>query len=103
MASVSQQAPGKTVTIQLLGQRMALRAGQDPKHIERLASYVRRKGDEIAAAGPVNSTKLAVLVALNIAEDYFAMLEDTRALRREVGERAQALLQELDALDGHRP
>jgi cell division protein ZapA len=86
-----------SVEVQILGQRMILKAEDDPKHVERLASYVKRKIDEIAAGGPVSSSKLAVLAAINIADDYFRALEETRELKRQVAGKSRALLAELEA------
>ena len=39
---------------------------------------------------------LAVLAALNIADDYFRALEETRELKRQVALKSRALLRELD-------
>jgi len=84
------------VEVQLLGQRMLLRSDEDPRHVERLASYVKRKVDEVAANGPVTSSKIALLAALNIADDYFRALEEARELKRQVAMKSRALLRELD-------
>ncbi len=85
-----------SVEVQLLGQRMALKADEDPKHVERLVGYVKRKVDELSANGPISSQKLALLAALNIADDYFRALDEARELKRQVAQRSRALLYELD-------
>ena len=84
------------VEVQILGQRLILKGAEDPRHVERLASYVKRKVDEIAAKGPVSSPKLAVLVALNIADDYFRAMEEAQDFKRQVANRSRTLLHELD-------
>jgi cell division protein ZapA len=89
-------SPKNTVEIQILGQRMVLRADEDPRHVERLASYVKRKVDELAASGPISSSKLAVLAALNIADDYFRALDEAREFKRQVAQKSRGLLSELD-------
>lgn len=86
----------QSVEVQLLGQRMVLKADDDPRHVERLASYVGRKVDEVSAGGPISSSKLALLAALNIADDYFRALEEARELKRQVAAKSRALLYELD-------
>jgi len=97
MSSAAQKSPSKQrVEVQILGQRMLLKSDEDPRHVERLASYVKRKVDEVAAHGPIASSKLAVLAALNIADDYFRALEESRAFKREVASRSRALLDELE-------
>lgn len=85
-----------SVEVQILGQRMVLKADEDPRHVERLASYVRRKVDEAAARGPISSSKLALLAALNIADDYFRALEEARELKRVVAAKSRAMLSDLE-------
>jgi cell division protein ZapA (FtsZ GTPase activity inhibitor) len=79
-----------------LGQRMVLRGDDDPHHVERLAGYVKRKVDEVSTRGPVTSSKIALLAALNIADDYFRALEETREIKRQVALKSRALLAELE-------
>ena len=85
-----------TVEVQILGQRLVLKGADDARHVERLAGYVKRKIDEIATTGPVSSTKLAVLAAINIADDYFRALEDARDFKQEVASRSRGLLRDLE-------
>lgn len=85
-----------SVEVQILGQRMVLKADDDPRHLERLAAYVNRKTTEVAAGGPVSASKLAVLAALNIADDYFRSLEEAREFKRQVAAKSRALLAELE-------
>jgi cell division protein ZapA len=89
-------AAKQQVEIQILGQRMVLRADEDPRHVERLATYVKRKVDELSANGPVTSQKLAVLAALNIADDYFRALDEAREFKRQVAQKSRAMLAELE-------
>ena len=86
----------QSVEVQILGQRLVLKSADDPHHLERLVSYVKRKVDEIAAGGPVSSSKIAILAALNIADDYFRVLDEARSFKREVANRSRGLLNELD-------
>ena len=87
----------QTIEVTILGQRMLLKADEAPRHIERLASYVNRKVDEISAGGAVASTKLALLASLNIANDYFRTLDELREFKRQVEVKSRSLLSELDA------
>jgi cell division protein ZapA len=88
----------EAVEVTILGQRMRLKADDDPRRIEQLATYIQRKVDEISAGAAVAPTKLAVLAALNIADDYFRALDDNRQFKREVAGRSRALLTELDSI-----
>ena len=84
------------VEVHILGQRMLLKSNDDARHIERLATYVKRKIDEVAAHGPVSTSKLAVLAALNIADDYFRSMDEAREFKRSVAEKSRAILANLD-------
>lgn len=86
----------RTVEVQILGQRMVLKASDDPRHVERLASYVKRKVDEASAHGPISSSKLALLAALNIADDYFKAMDEAREFKRQVAVKSRAMLSEID-------
>ncbi len=83
------------VEVHILGQRLLLKVGDDARHIERLASYVKRKVDEVSAHGPISNSKLAILAAINIADDYFRAMEDAREFRRQVAAKSRALLSDL--------
>ena len=97
MSTVTKPKKSQTVEVQILGQRMMLKADQDPRHVERLASYVKRKVDEVSAHGPVSSSKLAILAALNIADDYFRVLEESREFRHQVASKSRAILSDIDS------
>ncbi|OGQ87075.1 MAG: hypothetical protein A2289_19230 [Deltaproteobacteria bacterium RIFOXYA12_FULL_58_15] len=96
MEPVSKNAGKQNIEVQILGQRMVLKADDDVRHIERLASYVRRKVDEVAAHGPISSQKIAILAALNIADDYFKALDEIREFKRQVAVKSRAMLTTLD-------
>ena len=86
----------RTIEVQILGQRMVLKANEDPRHVERLASYVKRKVDEATAHGPISGAKLALLAALNIADDYFRAMDEAREFKRQVVVRSRTMLAELE-------
>ena len=96
MTLPQKKADKQRVEVQILGQRMTLKSEDDPRHIERLASYVKRKVDEVSAQGPISSSKLAVLAALNIADDYFRALDEAREFKREVAARSRQILRDLE-------
>jgi cell division protein ZapA (FtsZ GTPase activity inhibitor) len=103
MSSDSQAARNKhTAEIQILGQRLVLRAEADPRRLEHLAAYVKRKVDELAAHAPPSSTKLALLAAFNIADDYFRTVDELRELKRQVASKSRTLLSALDDADARR-
>jgi cell division protein ZapA len=64
------------VPVQIFGQRYPIRSALDPQYIQRLAAYVderMRAANEQSPTG--DSLRLAVLAALNIADEAFRVTE----------------------------
>ena len=87
----------RVVSVDICGQRYPIRSTLDAEYISRLAGYVDEK---IRAAGESTSSgdaqRLAVLAALNIADELFRCRESTRAKDGQVAERAEELERLLD-------
>lgn len=64
--------PSRVVSVEIHGQRYPIRSSLDAAYVAQLAAYVDRKmraaADETASADTV---KIAVLAALNIADELF--------------------------------
>ncbi len=74
------------VPVEIFGQSYTVRAGAEPGYVEDLAAYVDKQMREVSqAAGAVDSVRIAVLAALNIADECFR----SRNAAREVEDRAQ--------------
>ena len=88
------------VHVEIFGQSYALRGGDDPAYIERLATFVDDQMREIGKqAGAVDSVRIAVLAALNIADECLKAREagsQTSALDK----RAASLARDLEAVLG---
>jgi cell division protein ZapA len=87
----------KAVSVEIFGQRYPIRSALDPEYVRRLAEYVdgkiRAAGDSAPSGDPV---RLAVLAALNIADELFRQLETARTRDGSVVERAEELERLLD-------
>jgi len=87
----------KSVSVEIFGQRYPIRSALDAEYIKRLATYVdgkiRAAGESTPSGDPV---RLAVLAALNIADELFRHLETSRASAGSVAERAEELERLLD-------
>jgi cell division protein ZapA len=98
----------KLVHVEIFGQDYAVRAGDDPGYVEQLAAYVDEQMKEISrSGGAVDSLRIAVLAALNIAAERFRLLEEAELAdsRAEVAgsatdEKLAKLARELDAVLG---
>ena len=76
-----------TVPVEICGQTYSVKAGADPGYVRELASYVDGKMREVSqGAGAVDSVRIAVLAALNIADESFR----ARATARESEDKTQA-------------
>jgi cell division protein ZapA len=85
------------VTVDIAGQRYPIRSGLDPAYVAELAAYVDRKMRAAAQAAPATDTLgLAVLVALNLADECFRARQHESSSKGEVYERALQLEQLVD-------
>ena len=89
--------PGRVIPVEIHGQRYPIRSSLEPEYVARLARYVDEK---IQAAGEStrsgDTLRLAVLAALNIADELFRCRDITRARDGELAERAGELERLLD-------
>ena len=89
------------VHVEIFGQSYALNAGADAAYVEQLAAYVDARMREVGrSAGAVDSVRVAVLAALNIADEVFRLRSGKDGARGDVETRAAALARELDAVLG---
>jgi len=86
------------VHVQIFGQTYSVKAGADTGYVEELAAHVDAQMQEVSrAAGAVDSLRVAVLAALNIADECFRLRADLREADGRAAERAAALARELSA------
>jgi cell division protein ZapA len=87
------------VTVEIAGQRYPIRSGLDERYIAELAAYVDQKMRAAVTAAPESDTLgLAILVALNIADDVFRARQQQSSVHGELNERALHLEQLVDAV-----
>jgi len=90
---------GRLVPVEIHGQRYPIRSGLEPEYVARLASYVDEKMRVAAESTPTgDSLRLAVLAALNIADELFRCRAVNLARSDELAERAGELERLLDRL-----
>jgi cell division protein ZapA len=87
------------VTVEIAGQRFPIRSGLDERYVAELAAYVDQKMRAAVKAAPESDILgLAVLVALNIADDLFRVRQQQSTSHGELNERALQLEQLVDAV-----
>jgi cell division protein ZapA len=87
----------RVLPVEIQGQRYPIRSTLDPEYVARLASYVDEKMRAAADSTPTgDSLRLAVLAALNIADELFRCRDANRTRDGELAERATELERLLD-------
>ena len=89
------------MTVEIAGQQYPIRSGLDAAYVAELATYVDQKMRAASDAAPATDRLgLAVLVALNLADEYFRARQHETGLGGALNERALRLERLLDeALD----
>ena len=88
----------QSTTVRIHGQEYTIRADRDPKYIEAIARFVDDRMRETARdAGQVTSLRVAILSALNIADELFQERESGAAdAVHSLEERARRLVATLE-------
>jgi cell division protein ZapA len=80
------------ISVEIHGQRYPIRSTLDQEYVARLASYVDEKMRAAAVSTPTGDLlRLAVLTALNVADELFRCRDGTRVGNGELAERAGEL------------
>ncbi len=91
-----QDVSNNSVRVEIFDQGYNLR-GTDPDYILKLAEYVDTKMRAVAEqTHTVDSARLAVLAALNIADEYHLLRRKTEGGTSDSSKRARQLLNALD-------
>jgi cell division protein ZapA len=89
--------PSRVVTVEIHGQPYPIRSGLDPEYVAKLAAYVDGKVRAAARETPAGDTlKLAVLAALNIADEYFRARDEQQRRQASLADRAGELERMVD-------
>lgn len=87
----------RVVTVEIAGQRYPIRSALDERYVTELAAYVDRKMRIASDAAPSSDMLgLAVLVALNLADECFRARTQQSEAHGALNERAMRLEQIVD-------
>jgi cell division protein ZapA len=87
----------RSVTVQIAGLRYSLKTDEDDRWVKTLAAYVDAKIREAQKHARTPDTQaIAVLTALQIAEELFNERREWAELRKKVREKSQLLLDYLE-------
>ena len=87
----------EVISVEIHGKRYPIRSALEPEYVARLAQYVDEKIIAAATATPTSDVlRLAVLAALNVADELFRCRDANRARNGELAARAGELERILD-------
>ena len=71
-------------TVRVAGKEYTIASYDSEVHVKRVASYVDRKMSELSLATRLPQAQLAVLAAVNIADDMLKAHDEINRLRKEL-------------------
>ncbi len=93
--------PSTTTPVEIFGEVYHVRGGDEDEYLQSVADLVDRKMREVAEHVKGDTTRIAILAALNLADELFRIQSRQEGERVEIREKVAALTEELtQALDG---
>ena len=87
----------RSVSVQIAGVKYSLKTDEEERWVKSIAAFVDGKIREAQKHGrTVDTQSVAVLTAMQIAEELFTERRATRELRKSIRERSQSLLDYLE-------
>ncbi|MCX7679511.1 MAG: cell division protein ZapA [Spirochaetes bacterium] len=85
------------VKVKIFGSTYNIQGDAEPEYIVKLAEYVNEKMKEVSNNLPSgNQLQIAILAALNIADEYFQLRETKSHLISDLEKKTNALIHMLD-------
>ncbi|MDX1763339.1 MAG: cell division protein ZapA [bacterium] len=86
------------VNVKIFGQEFTIKGEDSPAYVESLAQFVDKKMREVASASSViTSHKVAMLTAINIADELFRLRKELKDKNQQVESKAADLMGLLDS------
>jgi cell division protein ZapA len=79
--------------IKILGQEISVLSDSGDEHVTRVVDYINKKAEEIGKeSGNITALNIAILVALNIADEYFKVKKVEEELCSQLESRSKKLI-----------
>lgn len=86
-----------SVKVNIFGQTYTIKGDASPDYIRELSIFLNEKMDDVSRnISSANPTQVAILTALNIADEYFQMKKLKSGVEGIIEERAKAIISMLD-------
>ena len=83
----------KRFDVRILGQELSVTSDSGDEHVANVVKFVSGKVEEAGkAAGSRNALNIAILAALNIADDYLQMVEAKKDKHNRLESRTEQLI-----------
>ena len=86
------------VRVTIFGQDYTVKAPADSTYIQSIAKFVDEKMREVqqGLSDPQSTTRIAMLAAINIADEYFAMRNDKEQFSSDIEGKVQSIIELVD-------
>lgn len=84
----------KAIEVTIMGQKFMIRSDSSEEYVNKIAGFVDKKvGDILKATKSVGSAQVALLAAMNIADEFFKYQEDKTVLLNKVEKKVQDIIE----------
>ncbi len=87
--------PPTTTQVEIFGEVYSVRGSDESGHLQELAGLVDRRMREVAGRVKGDTARIAILTALNLADELFQTRSRQEGERVEIREKVVALTEEL--------
>lgn len=88
----------KSYQVRILGQEFSVLSDSGDDHVVKVVQFVNNKVEEIDKnVKPINTLEVAILAALNIADEYIKKIDSSDDICRQVENRSKELIDLIDA------
>ncbi len=89
----------KQIKVKIYDQEYVIKSDESAEQLNRIADYVNDKLKEIQDnTEGLSEKKMALLVALNIASEYFQVIKERDELSVNIRQRTEALLNNIESV-----
>ena len=85
------------VEVTILGKKLALRADGNEEYVREVAQYVDDKMEQAKEMSQTSSLNVAILAAMNIADDYFKVVGEQNRTFTQVEQQCIDLINFIDS------
>jgi cell division protein ZapA (FtsZ GTPase activity inhibitor) len=88
----------RNITVQIFGSEYPIAGAKDPAYVQSLARYVDNQMKDIAKGSSLlSSGKVAILAALNMADELFILKARHEKLKEIISEKLSAIAKKIDS------